>query len=135
MNGAGSVRALSVGVWLTIDSTLDNAVANLIGGGRALEDPEVTRARGLRERGWVVNRDHPERGLGPVGWPPRESRFDITLSDDDVRYLIGLIAQGMRITERVLTSAVTPSIRQTQADSLALMEEAVDALGYLRAGT
>ena len=128
MNDHAPTRALTVGVWLTIDAGLDNTVSNLIDGGHGLDSPEVTRARGLRERGWAVNRRHPERGLGPVGWPPRGATFGIPLSDDDVTYLIGLLTHGSEITRRLLASETHASNRQAQERSLVLVHEALETL-------
>jgi len=128
MNDQAPTRALTVEVWLTIDATLDNTVSNLIDDGHGVDAPVVTRARGLRERGWAVNRRHPERGLGPVGWPPRGAMFDIPLSDDDVGYLIDLLTHGVGITRRILAAEIHASIRQAQEQSLVLKQEALDAL-------
>jgi hypothetical protein len=128
MNDQAPTRAMTVGVWLTIDATLDNAVSNLIDAGHGLDSPEVTRTRGLRERGWAVNRRHPERGLGPVGWPPRGAAFCISLSDDEVSYLIDLLTHGAGITRHLLASEIHASNRQAQERSLVLNQDALDAL-------
>lgn len=119
---------MAVGAWLTIDATLDNVVSNLVRSGANLDAPEVARARGLRERGWAVNREHPERGLGPVGWPPREARFDITLSKDDIGYIVDLLTHDLEATSTDLAAGDAPGVRPLQEESLALTREALDAL-------
>lgn len=132
MNDDTLPRKLTVRVWLSIDGTLDNAVANLVWGGTDPDAPEVARARGLRERGWAVSHEHPERELGVLGWPPREARFDIALSDDDVGYIVGLLTHDLGVTASILASEVIPSIRQLQEETLVLTQEALDALNALR---
>jgi hypothetical protein len=132
MNDGVPPRGLAVGTWLTIDATLDNVVSNLVRSGADPDAPEFARARELRERGWAVNREHPERGLGPVGWPPREARFDITLSEDDIGYIVGLLTHGLEVTSMVLATEDTASVRLLQEESLALKREALDALDALR---
>jgi hypothetical protein len=125
-------RKLSVGIWLSIDGALDNAVADLVRGGTDPDVPEVARARGLRERGWAVSREHPDRQFGVLDWPPREARFDIALSDDDVGYIAGLLAHDLGVTASILASEVSPSIRRLQEEALVLTQEALDALNAFR---
>jgi hypothetical protein len=132
MNDDAPSQGLAVGAWLTIDATLDNVVSSLVQSGTDPDAPEVARARTLRERGWAVNREHPERGLGPVGWPPREARFDITLSEDDIGYIVGLLTHGIEVTSTVLATEDAAGVRLLQEESLALKREALDALAELR---
>jgi hypothetical protein len=132
MNDDTLPRRLTVGVWLCIDGTLDNAVSNLVRGGTDPDAPEVSRARGLRERGWAVSHEHPERQHGSLGWPPREARFDIALSDDDIGYLLALLTHDLGVTSTILASEGSPSIRQLQEEALVVTQEALDALNVLR---
>lgn len=132
MNDDGQPQRLTVGVWLSIYGTLDNAVSNLVRGGTEPDAPEVVRAKGLRERGWAVNQEHPERQLGVLGWPPREARFDIALSDDDIGYIVGLLTHELAVTSSILASAESPSVRQLQEEALVLTQEALDTLNALR---
>ncbi|MDR7385521.1 hypothetical protein J2S48_005036 [Promicromonospora iranensis] len=132
MNDGAPSRRLAVGAWLTIDATLDNEVSNLVRSGADLDAPEVARARGLRERGWAVNREHPERGLGPVGWPPSEAQFDITLSKDDIGYIVDLLTHHLEATSTNPAAGDAPSVRLLQEESNALTREALDALDALR---
>jgi hypothetical protein len=131
MNDDTIPQTLTVGVWLIIDGTLDNAVSNLVWGGTDPDAPEVARARGLRERGWMVSREHPERQLGVLGWPPREARFDIALSDDDIGYLVGLLTHDLALTSSIRTSVEDPSVRQLEEEALVLTQEALDRLNAL----
>jgi hypothetical protein len=132
MNDDALPRRLTVGVWLSIDGTLDNAVSNLVWGGTGPDAPEVSRARGLRERGWAVSHAHPEQQVGLLGWPPREAQFEIALSDDDVDYIVGLLTHDLGVTASILASEVSPSIRQLQEEALVVTQEALDALNALR---
>lgn len=127
MSDLGASQTLTVSVWLTIDGALDNAIWSLIDDGHGLDAPEVTRAQALRERGWAVNRQHPERGLGPVGWPPREAWFDIALSESYIGYIVSLLTHDLGVTARILASGGNPSIRQLE-EALVLTQEALDAL-------
>lgn len=132
INDNGRPQSLTVGVWLSIDGTLDNAVLNLVRDGINLGAPELVRARGLRERGWAVSREHPERQLGLLGWPPREARFDIALSDDDIEYIVGLLAHDLAVASSILTAVESPSVRQPQEEALVLTQEALDTLNALQ---
>lgn len=131
MNDQAPTQALTAGVWLTIDATLDNAISNLIDGGHGVDSAEVTRAQALRKRGWAVSRQHPQRGLGPVGWPPREAPFDVPLSDDDLGYLLGLLTHEAGVIRRILVSETHASVMQQQEESLTLVQEALGALARI----
>lgn len=126
------MRALTVGTWLTIDAVLDNAISNLLDEGLSAHAPDVVGVQSLRERGWAVRAAHPERGLGPGGWPPREVRFDVALSDDDLDRLTDLLRHATVTTRQLLESDLPPTVRTLQEESLVHAQEAQEALDAIR---
>ena len=138
---------VTVGVWLTLDAVLDNVISDQIQSGDA-DLHVVERSTDLRQRGWALNKTHPLRGQGPVGWPPLEAPFPIALDGAELTFLLGAVEADIRVTEDLLArevmrdawgpavdlSPASSQVRNEQEASLAGLELArVEVIQLLRA--
>lgn len=138
---------MTVGVWLTLDAVLDNVISDQIQSGDA-DLHVVERSTDLRQRGWALNKTHPLRGQGPVGWPPLEAPFPIVLDGAELTFLLGAVEADIRVTEDLLarevmrdawgpavdSSSGRSQVRNEQEASLAGLELArVEVIQLLRA--
>lgn len=123
---------VSVGTWLVIDAVLDNVIATEIQSGEAGET--VVRAQSLRERGARLAVDHPLRGQGPAGWPPRDAGFPLQLSDEEVAFVRTQVDGAVTVTNDLLSMELLhPQVREEQEQSLAGLKGARDELARLTA--
>lgn len=129
MGGQGTVRSLTVGVWLKIDAMLDNTRDHA-----EWDQPEVAaRAAALRQRGWAANREHPQHGQGPMGWPPVTAPFEIELSDAELDFIRTELERSIAGSERIL-AAVPPGVAaQEHERSIAVAREALATIEAVRA--
>lgn len=121
---------VAVAQWLTIDAVLDNvhAVEN-VGGDQAV----AAQAFRLRQLGWDANASHPERGQGPVGWPPRDAYLEVALTGGDLAFIRDCLERGL-VTTRFLVDSLSTEDRSRadQEESLRLKLAALDALDAIQ---
>ena len=138
---------VTVGVWLTLDAVLDNVISDQIQSGDA-DLHVVERSTDLRQRGWALNKTHPLRGQGPVGWPPLEAPFPIVLDGAELTFLLGAVEADIGVAEYLLaqemmrdawgpavdSSSERSQVQREQEASLAGLELArVEVIQLLRA--
>ena len=138
---------VTVGVWLTLDAVLDNVISDQIQSGDA-DLHVVERSTDLRQRGWALNKTHPLRGQGPVGWPPLEAPFPIALDGAELTFLLGAVEADIGVAEYLLaqemmrdawgpavdSSSERSQVQREQEASLAGLELArVEVIQLLRA--
>jgi hypothetical protein len=120
------VAHIGVAQWLTIDAVLDNvhAIENVDG-----DQAVAAQALRLRQLGWDANASHPDRGQGPVGWPPREAHLELALTDGDIAFIRDCLDRSL-VTTRFLVDSVSTDHRSRadQEESLRLELAALDAL-------
>lgn len=121
---------VGVAHWLTIDAVLDNvhAIEN-VGGDQAV----AAEAFRLRQLGWEANASHPDRGQGPVGWPPRDAYLELALTDGDLAFIRGCLDRSL-VTTRFLVDSLSTDHRSRadQEESLRLELAALDALDAIQ---
>ncbi|MEV0570843.1 hypothetical protein [Dactylosporangium sp. NPDC050588] len=109
---------------------LDNvhAVEN-VGGDQAV----AAQAFRLRQLGWDANASHPERGQGPVGWPPRDAYLEVALTGGDLAFIRDCLERGL-VTTRFLVDSLSTEDRSRadQEESLRLKLAALDALDAIQ---
>ena len=128
---------MTVGVWLTLDAVLDNVISDQIQSGDA-DLHVVERSTDLRQRGWALNKTHPLRGQGPVGWPPLEAPFPIALDGAELTFLLGAVEADIRVTEDLLAREVMrdawgPAVDSSSGRSQVQREQEASAVVLKRA--
>lgn len=117
---------VGVAQWLTIDAVLDNvhAIENVDG-----DQAVAAQALRLRRLGWEANASHPDRGQGPVGWPPLDARLELVLTDGDLAFIRDCLDRSL-VTTRFLVDSLSTDYRSRadQEESLRLELAALDAL-------
>jgi hypothetical protein len=119
-------RALTVRQWQTIDGTLDNlASTEQVDGDLA----KAEHARRIRAVGWAVLRSHPQAGLGSVGWPPDDSRFEVALPQEDWDFVTAAVTRSSEVGRELLGDPrLHAAVRAEQAASVALEDDVLRAL-------
>jgi hypothetical protein len=118
------IRTFLVRDWQRIDATMDNT------GSIAREDGRLTladRADHVRDEGWRAVHEHPEAGLGRVGWPPDDAELAIRLDAATWAFVCAEL-RGWADVDRQLLARARPADRAVHRESLRWGEAMLAAL-------
>ncbi|MFL2001938.1 hypothetical protein [Microbacterium sp. A1-JK] len=105
---------ISVRTWLVVDAVLDNVAAVALQSDG--DDDVIARANALRKRGWDAAAAHPQRGRGPVGWPPSDTALEIELHDADLQFVSDRVDAAVVVATHLVSADDLTTLRDARAE-------------------